>query len=188
MLVGTTSVERSEALAAMLQQEGGSFRTTSPLVLAPHHAASLWTAQQVPGGPETRDQYSPRQDADGLHALLSNCSARPQQPLSALSHLTRACRHQVRAAEREAGERAAGGRDCGAERPEGLCHHLHQHGRPRHRHPAGRQPRVYGQGATPLPYQPLSTMPPMCPVATAAKLYAQGGSLLGRAGASQSTA
>ena len=41
VLVGTTSVERSEALAAMLQQEGGQLRATSPLMLSPHIIASL---------------------------------------------------------------------------------------------------------------------------------------------------
>ena len=43
VLVGTTSVERSEALAAMLQQEGGLPEATSPFMLAPHHTASLRT-------------------------------------------------------------------------------------------------------------------------------------------------
>ena len=49
VLVGTTSVERSEALAAMLQQEGGSLPRNSPLALTitQHPYAS---AQPVAGG------------------------------------------------------------------------------------------------------------------------------------------
>ena len=43
VLVGTTSVERSEALAAMLQQEGGSFQNT-PRAGSPPRSISVYCA------------------------------------------------------------------------------------------------------------------------------------------------
>lgn len=133
VLVGTTSVEKSEALAALLDEEQIPYEVTRCA-----HAA-----------PTLRQPRQPAHRQRGPGARWLPCPAPPCTP-PACSPLPLALPRTIScarppflppaAAERQAGERGAGERDCGAERAARRRHHRDQHGGPRYRHSAGWKP------------------------------------------------